>query len=183
MRILKYTDGWTRRHFLEQTAKGIAAAGVLAPLWDVIERTGSCEAAYPPELLSIEAYTKGRLKAGQELNADNVDLVKDLLPPITYHDIKHEGRVADLVPTDNDIYHLNPKPFIDATARNRGKYKFGPHGNVRTIDGKPWEGGNPFPEPKSALEARIGAALSWGKWDCNTLNIDETDYDRDGVQN
>jgi hypothetical protein len=183
MRILRYTDGWTRRHFLEQTAKGIAAAGVLAPLWDVIERTGSCEAAYPPELLSIEAYTKGKLKAGQELNADNVDLVKDLLCPITYHDIKHEGRVADLVPTENDIYHLNPKPFIDATAGNRGKYKFGPDGNVWTVDGKPWQGGSPFPEPKNALEVRIGAALSWGKWDCNTLNVQERDYDIDGVQN
>ena len=26
MHSMKYTDGWTRRHFLEQTAKGIFAA-------------------------------------------------------------------------------------------------------------------------------------------------------------
>ncbi len=183
MRILKYTDGWTRRHFLEQTAKGIAAAGVLAPLWDVIDSTGSCEAAYPPELLSIEAYTKGKLKAGQELNADNVDIVKDILTPGVYHAIKYDRRVADLVPTDNDIYHLNPKPFIDATARNRGKYKFGPKGNIWTKGGKPWEGGNPFPEPKTAREAFCGSTLSWGKWDCDTLCINETDYDADGNLN
>jgi len=35
MRSMKYTDGRTRRHFLEQTVKGIFAAGVLSPLIDV----------------------------------------------------------------------------------------------------------------------------------------------------
>ena len=73
MRVLKYADGWTRRHFLEQTSKGIMAAGVLTPLWDVIANTGSCEAAYPPELLSIEAYTKGKLKVGW--------IMYDTIPP------------------------------------------------------------------------------------------------------
>ena len=41
-----------------------SAAGVIAPLWELIGRNGSLEAAYPPELLSIEAYTKGKLKPG-----------------------------------------------------------------------------------------------------------------------
>ena len=79
MRAIKYREGWTRRHFMRQLAKGIVAAGMLAPLFDVIGRNGDCAAAYPPELLSIEAYTKGKLKAGDVLNANNVDLVKDLL--------------------------------------------------------------------------------------------------------
>jgi hypothetical protein len=52
MHLTKYTEGWTRRHFLEQTAKGIFAAGVLSPLMDVIGRNGNSEAAYPSELLS-----------------------------------------------------------------------------------------------------------------------------------
>ena len=59
MRAIKYGEGWTRRHFMRQLAKGIVAAGMLAPLFDVIGRNGDCVAAYPPELLSIEAYTKG----------------------------------------------------------------------------------------------------------------------------
>jgi hypothetical protein len=29
MRLLKYTEGWTRRHFLEQVGKGVFAAGVV----------------------------------------------------------------------------------------------------------------------------------------------------------
>ena len=73
MHLMKYTDGWTRRHFLGQVGKGVFAAGVLSPLIDVIGRHGTVEAAYPPELLSIEAYTKGKLKPGHVLNAENVE--------------------------------------------------------------------------------------------------------------
>ena len=71
MHLMKYTEGWTRRHFLDQVGKGVFAAGVLSPLIDVIGRDGTAEAAYPPELLSIEAYTKGKLKPGDILNAEN----------------------------------------------------------------------------------------------------------------
>jgi|YelNatPaOPRAMG01_1025707.scaffolds.fasta_scaffold02886_16 hypothetical protein len=180
MRVLKYTDGWTRRHFLEQTSKGILAAGVLAPLWDVIADTGSCEAAYPPELLSIEAYTKGKLKVGQELNANNVDIVKDILDPAAYFQIKQEGRIVDLAPTTTELDHLTPKPFLEATLRNRGKHVIGPDGNVWTKDGKPWIGGNPFPEPKTPQECLMSNTLSWGKHDCFAGAIIDWDTDAAG---
>ena len=98
MRLLKYTEGWTRRHFLDQVGRGVFAAGVLSPLMDVIGRHGTVDAAYPPELLSIEAYTKGKLKPGDVLNAENVDIVKDLLDPGAYYQIKHDGRLVDLAP-------------------------------------------------------------------------------------
>ncbi len=180
MRISKYTNGWTRRHFLEQTARGAAAAGVLAPLWDVICDTGSCEAAYPPELLSLEAYTKGKLKAGEELNADNVDIVKDLLDPIAYNQIKTDKRVVDLVPSTKDINRLNPPVYIEATMKNKGVHVLGPHGNVWTKEGKPWIGGNPFPEPKTGLETVAGMALSWGKHDSALHPIKEWDTSPEG---
>jgi polyphosphate kinase len=54
----------------QQVGKGVFAAGVLNPLMDIIGGNGSLEAAYPPELLSIEAYTKGKLKPGDVLNAE-----------------------------------------------------------------------------------------------------------------
>jgi len=111
MRLLKYTEGWTRRHFLEQVGKGVFAAGVLNPLMDVIGRNGSLEAAYPPELLSIEAYTKGKLKPGDVLNSENVDIVKDLLDPGAYFQIKHDGRLVDIAPTETDVTKLTPTPF------------------------------------------------------------------------
>ena len=180
MRILKYTDGWTRRVFLEKVAKGVATAGVIAPLWEVIGNTGSCEAAYPPELLSIEAYTKGKLKAGQVLNANNVDIVKDLLDPVAYHQIKNDGREVDLVPTTTDINRLNPPVFIEATLKNKGVHHLGPDGNVWTKDGKPWIGGNPFPEPKDGAECVMAMSLSWGKHDSCVHPIQEWDTNAAG---
>src|SRR5215469_5502635 len=122
MRSLKYTEGWTRRHLLEQTAKGIFAAGVLSPLMDVIGDDGNCEASYPPELLSIEAYTKGKLKPGDVLSAENVDIVKDVLDPGAYWQIKQDGRLVDLVSTETDMIRLMPLPYLKATLSNRGKH-------------------------------------------------------------
>lgn len=175
MRVLNYSDGWTRRHFLNTVGRGVAAAGVLAPLWNVISDTGTAEAAYPPELHSIEAYTRGKLKPGQELNADNVDIVKDLLDPIAYWEIKHDKRVVDLHPETKKIDELNPPGYIKATIRNKGVHHFGPHGNVWTKSGKPWIGGNPFPDPKNGLEAVMPAGLSWGRHDDALHPIKEWD--------
>jgi hypothetical protein len=79
MRSMKYAEGWTRRHFLEQVAKGVFAAGVLSPLMDVIGRNGGCEAAYPPELISIEVYTKGKLKPGAGAGSPTRLLVRSRL--------------------------------------------------------------------------------------------------------
>jgi hypothetical protein len=180
MKLLKYTEGWTRRHFLEQTAKGIMAAGVIAPLWEVIGNTGSCEAAYPPELLSIEAYTKGKLKVGPELNASNVDVVKDILDPAAYWSIKNDGRVAMLGPTVTQLDHLTPKAFLEATLHNRGKHKIFPDGNVYTLDHKPWVGGNPFPEPKTPQECMMSNTLSWGKHDSFMGACEDHETDADG---
>ncbi len=160
MRVIKYADGWTRRHFIEQIARGVMAAGVLAPLFEVIGRDGDCSAAYPPELLSIEAYTKGKLKAGDVLNADNVDLVKELLAPVNYWQIKQDGRLVDLIATETDVTKLLPMAYLEATLRNKGVHHIGPDGNVWTKDGKPWIGGNAFPEAKRAAELVLADSLN-----------------------
>jgi len=180
MRLRKYPDGWTRRHFIEQLAKATFAAGVIAPLWDVIGDTGACEAAYPPELLSIESYTRGKLKAGDVLDAHNVDIVKDLLDPFAYWQYKNDGRVSDIVETETNLSRLVWPPFLEATLRNKGMHRIGPDGNVYTRDGKPWIGGNPFPEPASAEELLYCNALTWGKHDAEGDTIREWDTDPDG---
>lgn len=180
MHLLKYTEGWTRRHFLEHTAKGIMAAGLIAPLWQVIGNSGTCEAAYPPELLSIEAYTKGKLKIGGVLNADNVDIVKDILNPGLYHQIKNEGRVCDLAPSETRLDHLMPKAYLEATLHNTGKYKFGPDGNLWTTDGQPWQGGNPFPEPTEAKQVLIANTLSFSRYDSIAYGVRDQETDAAG---
>ena len=152
MRLMKYGEGWTRRHFIKQLAKCVVGAGLLAPLIDTIGRNGDCAAAYPPELLSIEAYTKGKLKAGDVLNADNVDLVKDILDEVAYWQVKYDKRTIDLIATETDVTKLCARPYMEATMRNRGVHRLGPDGNVWAKDGKPWIGGNPFPDAKTAQE-------------------------------
>ena len=160
MHLMKYNEGWTRRHFLDQVGRGVFVAGVLSPLIDVIGRHGSVEAAYPPELLSIEAYTKGKLKPGDVLNAENVDIVKDLLDPGAYYQIKHDGRLVDLAPTETDVTMLTPMPYLQATLSNKGRHKIFPDGNLYTLEGKPWIGGNPFPQPQAAQEVLMANTLS-----------------------
>ena len=180
MHLIKYDNGWTRRHFLEHVGKGIFAAGVLSPLIEAVGRDGNCETAYPPELLSIEAHTRGELKTGDVLSAANVDIVKDLLDPGAYWQIKHDGRLVDLAPTETNLARLMPVPYLQATLSNKGKHRIFPDGNVYTLDGKPWIGGNPFPEPQSAAEILWANALNWSRYDSQAYPVRDFDTDADG---
>jgi hypothetical protein len=179
MHIMKYGPGFTRRHFLQTMGAGFSA-GVLRPLWDVIAETGRIERAYPDELLDIGMYTKGKINVGDKLTADNVDLVKDLMDEVTYIQIKQQGRVCDIAPTEKDVYRLNPPEYLDASMRNQGMAKFDEKGNVVTQDGKPWIGGIPWVNPTEAGQVIAAHNLSWGRYDVAQYCIDEYDMDADG---
>ena len=56
---------------------------------------GDTSKAYPEELLSIEAYTKGAVKPGDVMNADNIDLVQDLVDPILFQEVKQRFIVRE----------------------------------------------------------------------------------------
>lgn len=170
----------SRRRFLRGLAGGALGAGVLVPLWQVIAQTGDVSAAYPDELLSLDAYTKGRIKAGDEINADNVEQVRSLLDPIRYEQVAHLGRRLRVAPTTTDIYRLSPWEYIEATLRNQGKARLDAQGNVVTTDGRPWIGGNPFPAPQSALEYFAGLTLSWGRHDASFYATREYDLSPEG---
>lgn len=129
MHIRKFDVDYSRRMFLERTLKGASAAGVLAPLWPMIAN-GNMEKAYPDELTSVEMFTKGKVKTGDFVTADNVDAVKDLLDPITYQQVKTMGRRIKIVPTVTDPAKLYPHDFLEATLRNKGKAKIGSDGNI-----------------------------------------------------
>jgi len=121
MHIKKYDHNYSRRVFLERVAKGSMAAGVLAPLWPLIGHSADITKAYPEELLSIEAYTKGKIKPGDMLTADNVEHVKDLLDPIAYHQVSQMGRRIEIVETTTDVTKMFPHDFMEATMRNHGR--------------------------------------------------------------
>ena len=161
MHIKRFHKDYSRRRFLDQLSRGVLATGVLAPLWPTLAATGEHTKAYPDELLSLDGYTGGRVYEGQRINADNVHEVKDLLDPIQAVQIEQLGRELNVVPQTTDIYRLNPYDYIEATLRNQGRARFDHTGNVVTEAGNPWIGGNPFPDPTSALQVFAAATLSW----------------------
>ena len=168
MRLLRYDRGYSRRKFMSDAAKGVLGTGVLMPLWDAIADTGDPGKAYPEELLSIENYTKGRIKTGDTISAANVEAVKDLLEPVRYEQILKMGRRLKVVKTTRDVMRLSPWEYIEATLRNKGKAGFDARGNVvNKADGRPWIGGNPFPDPKTGLELFAAQTLSWGRHDAS----------------
>ena len=165
MHIRKYDFNYGRRHFIEKTARGLGAAGVVTSLWPELCRAGDASAAYPDELLHIEAYTKGRVKVGDVIDVDNVELVQDLLDPIIYQEIVQDGRKIFIQPSVHEMETMYPPYFLDATLRNQGQAVFDDIGNVYTKDGKPWVGGLPFPDVRTGNEAIANITLSWGRHD------------------
>ena len=181
MHIKKYDHDFSRRLFMEKTAKGTVGAGVLTSLWPLIGETADITKAYPEEMLSIEGYTKGKVSTGDIVDAGNVELVKDLLDPILYTQISQMGRKIRIAPTTTDVTKLFPKDFLDASLKNAGKAGFDADGNVVVkATGKPWIGGMPFPDPKSAYEGYSNLTMSWGRHDTSIFAVDSKSIDAKG---
>lgn len=174
MHLLKWSSRLKRRDFLRY-GSAFAGAGILAPLWPTIASAGDVSKSYPDELLSIEVYTKGRIKVGDYITADNVEFVKDLLDPAKYKHVVDMGRKLRVVATTTDWMKMGPWEYQNATLSNQGLAKFDKDGNVTVSDGRPWIGGHPFPESKSALELFAGLTLSWGRHDANLFAMKEFD--------
>ncbi|MCX7168746.1 MAG: DUF1329 domain-containing protein [Proteobacteria bacterium] len=179
MHIRKFDHDYSRRAFLAK-AGTLAGAGVLAPLWPEIAKSADISKVYPDELMSVDAYTKGKVKTGDMITAANVDFVKDLLPPITYKQIKEMGRKIKIVPTTRDVTRMFPADYLEATLRNAGKAKLDKDNNIVNADGKPWIGGNPFPDAKTGLEAFANLTLSWGRHNNCIYAIKDYDIGPDG---
>jgi len=179
MHIRKFDHDYSRRAFLAK-AGTMAGAGVLAPLWPTIAQSADISKVYPDELMSVEGYTKGKVKTGDMITAANVDIVKDLLPPITIKQIKEMGRKIKIVPTTRYVTRLFPNDYLEATLKNAGKGRFDKNGNVTTADGKPWIGGSPFPDAKTAQEAFANLTMSWGKHNNCIYAIKDYDIGPDG---
>lgn len=179
-RIRRFDRDYSRRTFLANTARGLLRAGVLSSAWPAFARSGSVAAAYPDELLSIEEYTRGTINTNDVITADNVSAVKDLLDPVRYLQVTEMKRRLHIVPTTTDIYRLNPHEYVEATLRNVGKAIFDSKGNVVTREGRPWIGGNPFPQPTSGIELFAAHTLSWGRHDASFYPTRQYDLSPDG---
>lgn len=179
MHLLKFDHDYSRRAFLAK-AGTMAGAGILAPLWPTIAHSADISKVYPDEVMSVDAYTKGKVKTGDYITAANVEIVKDLLAPILYKQIKDMGRRIKIVPTTRDVTKLFPADYLEATLRNAGKAKFDKDSNIINADGKPWIGGNPFPDAKTGIEAMANLTMSWGRANNCVYAIRDYDIGPDG---
>ncbi|SER19603.1 Protein of unknown function [Solimonas aquatica] len=180
MWIRKYDFNYGRRKLMENVAYGMGA-GALMPLNKVFAAQGELSKAYPDELMSIDAYTKGKIKTGDTISADNVEIVKDLLDPCVYEQVKTMGRKFRIKKTCTDWTAMFPGEFYEATLRSvKSPAKFDADGNVVTQDGKTWGGGLPFPDPKTGDEVQANLCLSWGRGDYNQYAVNDTVLNPDG---
>lgn len=182
MHIRKFDFNYGRRQMMKNVAMG-AGAGVLMPLDKVFAAEEGLGKAYPDELMSIEMITKGKIKPGDFLSADNVDIVKDLLDPIVFDQVKNDGRRIKIRATETDISRMFPHEAYTKTLdnlQNGKKAQFDADGNVVSADGSPWSGGLPFPNPTNGEEAQANMAMSWGRGDYNQYAINDTVYNPDG---
>ncbi len=182
MHIKKYDFNYGRRELMKKVALG-TGAGVLMPLNKLFAAEQGLGKAYPDELMSIDMYTKGKIKTGDFITANNVDIVKDLLDPIVYDQIKTMGRKIKIRKTETDFTKMFPHEAYQATLRNVQNgvtAKFDADGNVVTSDGKNWVGGIPFPDPKTGDEVQANMAMSWGRGDYNQYAVNDTVFNPDG---
>lgn len=165
MHLLKYDFDYGRRALMKKAAAGIAHSGVLTALWPMLSKADTLDIskAYPDELISIEMQTHGKVSPGDLVTADNVEHVEHLLDPITLHQIKNDGRRIRIVEPVTDVSRLFQQNWLEATLQNLGKAKLDTNGNVWMNDGRPWLGGTPFPDPKTAHEALMNIHLTWGR--------------------
>ena len=180
MHIKKYDFDYSRRFFMEKVAKGAGSAGIFGALFPIMAETGTHYKAYPEELMSIEAYTKGKVKVGDTIDKNNIDLVQDLVDPMLYQEVTQDNRTFFILPTQAEIEKQFPPYYLDATLKNWGQAKFGDDGNVYTTDGKPWIGGHPFPDPQTPEEVQANVVLSWGRHDADIFAIPTYALDQNG---
>lgn len=168
---------WTRREFLKKTGSW-AGAGLLQPVLSLIGEGKSIATAYPEELLSVEKYTKGRVKPGMVISREEADRVRELCPAGLYMELTRGAQIK-IAETTTSADALVPPYWVEATLRNRGQAVLDNRGQLWTRDGRPWIGGDPFPEPGSGLEAMWNHTFNQARYDdtrevANELHIDNS---------
>lgn len=179
MRIRKYDFNYGRRKMMESVAYGLGA-GVLMPLEKLIASEGEISKAYPDELYSIEAQTKGKIKVGDYVDKSNVEYAKHLLDPGTYEQISgSEGRRIRVQAPTTTPRDLNNAVYYDATVadiKSGHKGKWDANGNLVDESGNRWQGGLPFVDPKDGREVWCNMATNIGRADNACYVIEQKDF-------
>jgi len=139
--------------------------GIASALWPALAAHGDAADAFGPALRDIEEFTAGRVRPGDWIDADSIELVQDLVDPILYQEVKQDRRRFFIQPAEHSLETLFPPYFLDATLRHQGRARFAADGNVVSDRGGHWPGGLPFPAATSGAEVIANLTLSWGRHD------------------
>ena len=115
---------------------------------------------------TIEELSGGKVKIGDLIDKNNVDLVKEYLDPGSYASVKN-GLILKMATMNLPPEKLLAKHFRDATERNRGKAVMDENGTVYYEKiGTVWPGGLPYPEPENGMEVMANAKFGrvWDEW-------------------
>lgn len=100
---------------------------------------------------TIQELTNGKVKPGDVITKDNVDLVKDLIPD-GYYDMTKRG--MEIIIREPGQW-MTPGYFVEITKKNDGQAYIDEEDNLRSkgglYSGDPggwWDGGIPFPDPQ-----------------------------------
>lgn len=176
---LNYFNYWTRRDFLKKTA-AFVGAGLLQPVLSLIDAGKTVEAAYPEEVLSIEKYTKGKVKTGMIISKENVELIKDIAPEGLIVELQRGAQIK-IGETTTRPEAKEPRFWLEATLRNKGQAVLDKNGQLWHKSGGPWIGGLPFPEPKAALESIWNYKFSPRRYDNLLVVSKPTHIDTNGT--
>jgi len=168
----------SRRVFLKKTGAW-AGAGLVQPVLSLIDAGKSIAAAYPDEVLSVEKFTKGKIKPGMIISKDNFELVKEISPEGLYLELERGAQIK-IAEVNTAADAIIAPYWVQATLRNKGKAMLDSKGQLWTNDGQPWIGGDPFPEPKSGLEAMWNHKSNLTRYDDVREIASEKNIDRHG---
>jgi len=182
MRIRKYDFNYGRRKMMESVAYGLGG-GVLMPLDQLLAADQDISKAYPDELYSIEAQSKGKVKVGDYIDKTNLEYVKHLLDPGAIEQIGgSEGRRIRIQAPTTTPRDLNNALYYDATVADikaGHKGKFDANGNLTDENGAKWQGGLPFVNPTDGKQVWCNMATNIGRADNACYVIEQKDYGGD----
>jgi len=108
---------------------------------------------------TIEELTQGKVKLGDVIDNNNVDVVKEYLSAGVYECVQKGMKliIGEHLSTDK----LVPSHFLEATEKNKGKAVIDENGTVYLQDGSPWPGGLPSTDPQTASDVLANLKFGW----------------------
>jgi hypothetical protein len=125
---------------------------ILSGCFGVLSFTGvgATEFQLPPMPPTIDDVTEGKVKIGDTITKDNLDLIKEYIPS-GLEECVNQGLVMKMG-TMVSPEKIQPRTYLEYSERYRGQAVVNDRIVVRLKDGSEWPGGIPFLEPKTAWE-------------------------------